>query len=364
METGLFNFNAGTAYNQWLESFSDVQRPNGQLPGIIPSSGWGFNWGSGPAWDSAFIIIAWDVFIFTGDITAITQNYENMKLYVDYCDSMAENNLVSFGLGDWCHVEESRIVSVELTSSAYFYMDALLISKFAKLLGKNNDRKKYSSLAEKIRLEFNRKFYRGNGIYAKSEMTALAAALYFEMPEDSEKLKVAEQLEKLVIKNNYKADFGILGAKYILRVLADYGYIDCAFKLLTQTEFPGWGYWIKQGATTLWESWSGTSSQNHIMFGDISAWMYQYLAGIVPDPNHPGFKHVTIKPCPVPDLKWVDSEYTAPTGKIVSKWEQIEGEFILTVEIPPNTTGTIIMPNSEYYEVKAGKHCKRCNMLM
>ena len=361
-ETGLFNFASGTAYNQWMDSFADVQRPSGQLPGIVPSAGWGFNWGSGPAWDSAFLLIPWYIYLYTGDASVIKSHYDSMKKYVDYCTSMATDYLVSFGLGDWCHVDKEAIAPVELTSTAYYYVDSLLIAKFAGILGKTADRIKYSRLAAKIRESFNSHFYHGNGIYANGEPTALGCAIYQGLVADAEKNKVVEALALAVKKNNYKAYFGILGAKYIPRALSENGYVDIAYKLITQPDFPGWAYWLKEGATTLWGNWNGKASLNHIMFGDISAWMYQYLAGIIPDPKHPGFKHVTIKPHPVPDLKWVHSEYTAPAGKIVSEWKQAGGKFNLTVEIPPNTTGTIIMPNSKCYEVKSGKQSRRCNM--
>jgi alpha-L-rhamnosidase len=361
-ETGLFNFAAGTSYNQWMDSFADVQRPSGQLPGIVPSSGWGFNWGSGPAWDSAFLLIPWYVYLYSGDSSSIRTHYDSMKKYVDYCTGMATDHIVSFGLGDWCHVDQNRITPVALTSTAYYYVDCILLSKFAAIKGRISDQRKYAGLAEKIRAAFNRCFYKGDGIYTNGEQAALGCAIYQGLVEDSEKDKVVAKLADIVKANGCKPDFGILGAKYVPRALSDNGHVELAYKLITQPEFPGWAHWLKQGATTLWESWSGESSRNHIMFGDISAWMYQYLAGILPDPDHPGFKHVTIKPQPVPDLKWVHSEYVLPAGKIVSKWEQMEGEFNLTVEIPPNTTGTIIMPNSERCEVKAGEHFRRCNL--
>ena len=365
VETGLFNFSSGTAYKQWLENFRDIQRPSGQLPGIIPSSGWGFNWGSGPAWDSAFIVIAWNVYIFTGDISVITENYERMKLYVDYCSSMAENNLVSFGLGDWCRVDKARAVSSELTSTAYFYLDTMTISKMADLQGNSHDCKKYASLAMSIRSEFNRKFYQGNGVYDNGEMTALAAALYFNLAEDSEKSQIAAQLAKLVIGNNYKADFGILGAKYIPRVLADYGYIDDAFELITQTEFPGWGHWIKQGATTLWENWDGSGSQNHIAFGDISAWAYQYLGGITPSEKYPGFAGYDIKTFFPNKLEHFFASYDSPHGTIASEWHRNDINVIdLELITPKTSTARLQLPHGyqlqqhviqPFYDIPSGK---------
>ncbi len=355
-ETGLFNFAAGTAYNEWMDSFADVQRPSGQLPGIVPSSGWGFNWGSGPAWDSAFLLIPWYVYLYTGDTSSIITHYDSMKKYVDYCTGMATNHIVSFGLGDWCHVDCTRITPVGLTSTAYYYVDCMLLSKFAAINGNISDHRKYAGLAVKIRSAFNWRFYKGDGIYANGEQTALGCAIYHGLVVDSEKDKVVAKLAETVKANGNKPDFGILGAKYVPRALADNGYIDLAYQLITQPEFPGWAHWLKQGATTLWESWKGNSSLNHIMFGDIGAWMYRYLAGVIPDPENPGFKHFIIKPHPVNGLKWVKAEHVAPIGKIVTAWKHSDSSFVLKIGVPPNTTATVIMPDSSQHEVSSGKH--------
>lgn len=137
-ETGLHNFDAASSYQRWIDNFADAQRPSGQLPGIIPSCGWGFNWGSGPAWDSAFLLIPWYVYLYTGDRSADT-HYDAMRRYVDFCNEMATDGIVSFGLGDWCHVDRPRITSPALTSTGYYHMDAKLMSKFAALTGRPAD---------------------------------------------------------------------------------------------------------------------------------------------------------------------------------------------------------------------------------
>ena len=359
-ETGLFNFAAGSSYNQWMETISDTQRPNGQLPGIVPSSGWGYNWGSGPAWDSAFILIPWYVYLYTGDTTAIHAHYDAMKRYIDFCASMATDHIVSFGLGDWCHIDSSRIADAAVTSTAYYYVDTLALAKFAGIVGRPDDRAHYEALAASIKQAFNKKFYQGNGIYAKGEMTALGCALYQGLVEDSQKAQVVARLVEKVEANAAKVDFGILGAKYIPRALADNGHAALAYRLISQTDFPGWGYWIKQGATTLWEAWAGDSSLNHIMFGDISAWMYQYLAGIAPDPEIPGFKHILLAPHPVPGLDWVKAQYDSPHGRITSVWNVKNGTFCWDVEIPPNSTATVLKPDGQRTEIGPGAHHFEC----
>jgi len=355
-ETGLFNFNAASSYSQWLDCMVDTQRPSGQLPGIVPSSGWGYNNTNGPAWDSALLLIPWYIYLYTGDRTTIVKHYDAMKKYVDYCSSRAENNIVSFGLGDWCHVDRARMVTSALTSTSYYYTDACLLAKFSAMTERHNNQKYYIKLAADIKEAFNHSFYKGDGIYAKGEQTAMGCALYQGLTEDTEKTKVVQKLVAAVKTNNNKPDCGILGAKYIPRALAENGHVELAYSFLTQSDFPGWVNWLKQGATTLWENWQGDASRNHIMFSDISAWLYQYIAGISPDYKYPGFKHFFIKPCPVNDLTFAHGEFTLPTGKIISSWENKNNNFTLNVEVPPESSATIIMPDGNKFKVLPGSH--------
>ena len=344
METGLWNFKAEKACTHFLEIFADAQRPNGQLPGIAPTGGWGFNWGSGPAWDILLFEYPWQMYLFCGNTENIRRFYGNMQSYIEYCQGMSENDLVRFGLGDWCHHTESAMVTAELTSTACYYYAVTRMIEFAGVLSEKSDVKKYSDLAKKIRAAFNEKFYNNDGTYASGEWTALAAALYFGLAEEENREKIARNLVKMVRANDHKVDFGILGAKYVPRVLADFGYADDAFKLITQPEYPGWGYWVRQGATSLWERWNGTASQNHIMYGDISAWMYQYLAGVTPQKEAPGFKKFLIKPEFVEGLSSVRMSHESPYGLIRSEWKRCENKIICEFEIPAETTADIILP--------------------
>src|SRR5207302_1934274 len=102
--------------------------------------------------------------------------------------------------------------------------------------------------------------------------------------------------------------------------LTENGRADVAYGIVSQKTPPGWGAWLEQGATTLWEQWNGNDSRNHIMFGDVSAWMFKALAGINPDPDHPGFKHFIIKPSFVQGLDWIKAKYDSVRGPIRSEW--------------------------------------------
>jgi alpha-L-rhamnosidase len=116
---------------------------------------------------------------------------------------------------------------------------------------------------------------------------------------------------------------------------------------VNQHSFPGWGYWIDQGATTLWEQWNGTESLNHIMYGDVSAWFYKSLAGIAPDDSLPGFKRISFKPYFSPDLKWVKASHQSMYGNITANWERKGGVIYYQLTIPANTTGAVTLPRNK-----------------
>ncbi|RPJ52231.1 MAG: alpha-L-rhamnosidase, partial [Chloroflexi bacterium] len=74
-EAGLYNFHAETGYWKWLDDLADEQREDGALPGIVPTSGWGYEWGNGPSWDSAAVLIPWYLYLYRGDRAILTRSY-------------------------------------------------------------------------------------------------------------------------------------------------------------------------------------------------------------------------------------------------------------------------------------------------
>lgn len=355
IETGLYNYDGTAAYAKWMRDFRDEQRPSGELPGIVPTGGWGYAWGNGPAWDAATILIPWNLYQFRRETNLLADHYESMKRYVDYLTTRATNGIVTIGLGDWCPVKTTT--PAEVTSTAYYCKDAEILSEIAALLGRDDDASKYRRLAGEIRAAFNTHFYDPQTKqYAGGTQTALSCALYFDMVEETNKSAVVSNLVANVQARQYHLDCGILGTKYLLHALTDNGQAEVAYKLAVQDTFPSWGNWIKQGATTLWEGWDGSGTHNHIMFGDISAWFYTTLAGI----NHcgcsqgAGFSRIFITPQMLGDLTWVKAQYNSIRGPIVSEWKRDGGKIRITVTIPPGATGNIAVPASDKNSVTEG----------
>lgn len=361
IETGLYNFDGITIYEKWMADHRDEQQPNGALPSIIPSSGWGYDpWLLGPDWTSTIAIIPWNIYLFYGDARLLQQCYENIKRYVDYISAGSPDGLTTFGLGDWVPVKS--ITPVEFTSSAYYYADVLILAKAAKVIGDQHDYEKYSLLAEKIRNAVNQKYLnKETGIYGSGFQTEQSVALYWGLVPENLKSKVAMNLADRVIRDGKHVDVGILGAKAILNALSENGYAELAYEVALQETYPSWGWWIKNGATTLYENWNIDSksdiSLNHNMFGEIGAWFYKALGGIYPDPEKPGFTNILLKPNFVPGLDHFEASHNSPHGTIVSSWKKDRKRIMYDVTVPPNSTATLILNSGKILE--SGKEIEK-----
>lgn len=347
IETGLYSFDGITIYEKWLADHRDEQQPNGVLPSIIPSDGWGYEWGNGPDWTSTIAIIPWNIYLFYGDKKLLSDCYANIKRYVDRIDQISPTGLTTWGLGDWVPVKS--VTPVELTSTCYYYADVVILSNAAKILGNQADYDKYLALSLKIKNAFNAKYLnKETAIYGTGVQTALSVPLYWGLVPEEFKGKVAANLAKRVEADLFHLDVGLLGQKAILNALSENGYADVAYKIASQKTYPSWGWWIENGATTLYENWkidaASDISLNHIMFGEIGAWIYKGLGGIKPDPAHPGFKNVLLQPHFVDGLDHFEASHKGPQGNISASWTRSGKKLSYTVVIPANSTATVTLP--------------------
>ncbi|MBB5395659.1 glycoside hydrolase family 78 protein [Mucilaginibacter sp. AK015] len=373
VETGLYNFDGITVYEKWMADHRDEQQPNGVLPDIIPTGGWGYGTANGTDWTSTIAIIPWNLYLFYGDSKPLADNYNNIKAYVNYVTGISPNGLTTFGRGDWVPVKSSS--SLEYTSSVYYYVDAIILAKAAKLLGNQADFTRYSALAAKIRKAINDKYFNpATCIYGSGVQTELSMALQWKVVPEQYRLKVAQNLANRVAKDGMHLDVGVLGAKAILNALSDNGQAETAYKLAAQDTYPSWGWWIVNGATTLYENWDINAARdislNHMMFGEIGGWFFKGLGGIKPDEAHPGFKNVLLQPNFVSGLNFFNASHEGPFGLIRSSWVREGNKVVYNVVVPANSSATIKFPggkskvflngkqinNTQSYHVVAGAY--------
>lgn len=293
----------------------------------------------------------------------LADNYENIKRYVDYVDRTSPDGLTSWGRGDWVPVSVPS--NKELTSSVYFYADTDILARAAKLLGRDNDHYRYSSLAQKIKAAINDKYLdRTSGIYATGTQTELSVPLFWGVVPDDMREAVAANLARKVEDSGFHLDVGVLGSKALLDALCLNGYPEHAYKVAVQDSYPSWGWWIVNGATTLLENWDLEAerdiSDNHMMFGEIGGWFFKGLGGIRPDPAGAGFSNIVLTPYFPEGLDRFAVSHESPRGTIVSGWERKKNQVRYRVTVPANSTADLTLPagtkGERIHRLTAGEH--------
>ncbi|MEY4488270.1 MAG: hypothetical protein RIQ79_778 [Verrucomicrobiota bacterium] len=354
-----YEWDLAALYTKCLTDIADAQTATGMVPSIAPEyvkfggDGDANAFRNSPEWGSACILSPWQQYEFAGDIDLLRRHYDVMKRYVAYLGTKARGHIVDFGLGDWYdigpkHPGPSQLTPKALTATAFYQHDAAILARIARLLGKNDDAKAYTTLAHEIHAAFNQKFYdAATHRYATGSQCANALPLVMDLVPPADRDAVLANLVRDVETRGLTA--GDVGYRYLLRALADGGRSDVIFTMNHQSEKPGYGYQLAHGATSLTEAWDALpgSSQNHFMLGQINEWFYHDLAGIQPDPVGPGFKRIIIRPAIVGDLAWVKAAYASPHGRIVSAWKREGSRLTLEVTIPANTTATVFVPTSD-----------------
>ena len=341
-EAAIWNFDMSSFYTKWLDDISDAQN---HTTGYVPNTAPYQDGGGGTAWGSAYVIIPWYMYLFYGDTSVLEKHYSGMKKWVDYLKSQCNTAgiLTDQGLGEWVPPEKVEIPA-DLVNTCYYYHCTDLMSRIAGVLDKGQDSVYFANLAELTAKAINQQYDVQNGYYSIGRQGADVLPLGFGIASSGNRQKVFDHLVNHTFSDKLHFDTGILATPLLLDVLSENGRIDLAYALMNQRDFPSYGYMIEKGATTIWETWLGDQSHSHPMFGSVCHWFYEYIAGIRPDPEHPGFKNVIIKPCPVRSLDFAKATYPGPYGEIRSNWHFDQDDFLLDIEIPANSTATVHIP--------------------
>ena len=382
--TASYLMNTYTFFKKWLKDVAIDQTPEGGVPHIVPDliSGYEYNdWllsqgtHSAAAWADVAVIMPWTMYLTFGDKAILEEQYESMKGWIDFMDTHSENGIWNYRLqfGDWVALdaEEGSYFGAtpnELTCTAYYAYSTELFVKTAKLLGREEDYKKYSSLYAEILKIFRKTFFDEEGNMTAQTQTAHILALHFRLVEEKHREKTAEQLALLLEKEDGHLVTGFVGTPYFCHALSNNGKIKEAFELLMKEDFPSWLYQVKKGATTVWEHWDGIkpdgsmwsddmNSFNHYAYGAIGEWMFKVIAGINYDEQEAGYKHSIIAPNIGGGLKTVEGSFESIYGTVASRWEILEdGSIKVRVKIPANTTAEIILRETAELRETDGLH--------
>lgn len=359
-------------YIKWLDDIQQSQRPNGQISDIAPPFYMTY-YSDNMTWPGTYLMIADMLYNQTGDKQSIINHYSSMKKWLDYM----KDNYMTGGFivtkdkyGDWCVPPESekmihsadpaRKTDGKLIATAYYYYFMQMMQKFAKLAGHDKDIKEYAQLASNIKEAFNKEFYNPEtGQYSNYTVTANLLPLAFGIVDKKEEARVSQNVIDRIVRNDkLHISTGVIGTQWLMRELTKRGYVDVAYTIATQKDYPSWSYMAEKGATTIWELWNGDTaspkmnSHNHVMLlGDLIPWMYEDMAGIKTHKNYPGFKRLWMKPNPTENLTYVSASHDSPYGEIKSNWNLKDGIFTWNITIPTNTRANILIPAKEAADI-------------
>ncbi|MEI7501216.1 MAG: family 78 glycoside hydrolase catalytic domain, partial [Bacteroidota bacterium] len=339
--SAIYNFDMSSFYTKWLNDIGDAQNhKTGYVPNTTPYQ----DGGGGTAWGAAYIIIPWYMYQYYGDKQILRQHYSGMKHWIEYMKGALNPDgiLASQGLGEWVPPD---IVEIEpdFVNTCYYYYCCRLIAKIAAVVENTGDAGYFNQLADKAQQDINTAFFHAEkSSYSVGRQGANIFPLGFGIASKENIDAVFNNLIRNIIDNNQAHfDTGILGTPLLLEVLTEGDRTDLAYTLMNQRDFPGFGFMIEQGATTIWETFQGDVSHSHPMFGSACEWFYRNLGGITPDADVPGFKHAIIKPTPVSSLSFTNTSYQSMYGEIKTNWKFEGDDYLLDVTIPANTSATV-----------------------
>ncbi len=355
----LLNLSVEKSLSEWLRGIRKAQSESGMLPGIVPTSGWGFTWGNGPAWDCVLTYLPYYIYIYRGDKQVLQDNAASILRYLHFLSTKIESDgLVRFGLGDWCPPKRpfsdykspievtDSIVSLDICKKAAFIFSVLgqkeqetfANALWARLRG---------AIREKL-VDFATMSVLGNC------QTSQAMGIYYDVFDEGEKPEAFARLLAYIADTDGLIDTGILGARVIFHVLTAFGQSELAYNMLTTDRGPSYGNTIALGATSLWETLSPEVayiySLNHHFFGDISSWLIQSVGGIRLNPNRNNVNEVHIRPSFIEKLSHAKAYHIAPAGKICVQWQRDDAGIALTVEVPEGCIGRIMLENGFVFD--------------
>ena len=387
-ETGITLMDCYPVIRKWLGECRLAQHEDGKVSNIaprnnVPSFFSGLLAGS-VGWGDASIIVPYTLYKRYGDVRILEENYEMMQKWYAFLEKRAKekpmnplkrlkknpyrNYTIETGIdyGEWCEPDVESTSAMRTpqgkVATAYFAYSGKLMAEIAKVLGKAADAKHYLETSEKAKHAF-RFIATKDGKIESDRQAEYIRAIAFDLLEDEEKKQAAADLNQLVVQKDYHLNTGFLSTPLLCPILADYGYVETAYKLLLQDTSPSWLYAVKKGATTIWEEWDGINekgevkaSLNHYSKGAITGWLFSGVCGIRLENGK-----LTIQPQPYKELEYAKATYQSPVGEIVSEW-RYEGD-VLHVDVEVPIDATIVLPDDKRIEVEAGKYQYKVKLL-
>ncbi len=387
-ETAGIFFDFAAFSKKFLHDIYDWQKENGNLPMIAPAGGadaYMSSMNGSVGWADIGIIIPYQFWKLFGDRDILTEYYDGMVKYARFMENRCgktgflfheriklsgenKNYLVNKGqsYGEWAEPEDVCMVRWQdfvaphpEVSTAYTAYVLGLMSEIADELGHDRDAIEFRKYSQGCKKAYQELVTTKNYSLDTDRQAQLVRPLAFDLLTAEQAEFAKKRLIKALENYNWRLGTGFLSTPLILDVLSSYD-IDAAYKLLENEEIPGWLSMPKNGATTIWENWSGPfnsqgaglGSLNHYSKGAVCKWLMTSTCGI----NVTGENAFTIKPLPGGSLTFAEASYKSVYGEVKSGWKKDGENIIFSVTVPANCRAAVILPDGSQRQVDAGTY--------
>ena len=334
-ETFIDNFNMHGFYRKTIYDWVDAMQDSIFID-TAPFVGIKY---CGISWESAFFTTQYRLFQYYGDTAIINELYQKDLDWMKKVAELHPAEIIDRGLSDHESLEK---VPVQLIGSTHYLDCARIMKRFAEFRHDDQNIMKFNELEKSISGKLLDQFWNEAVAGPINRQTLFATLIYYGIIPPNELQAASDSLLK-AIRSAPAGHFttGIFGTKYILEALSMTGHANEVYKIVNSTAFPGWGFMIDRGASTIWEAWKesdNTYSNCHPMFGTVSEWYFRWLAGIRPLDGYPGFKRFIIAPSFPEGLNSASAIYNTPCGDIKIDWKRdVISGIILKLTIPKGT---------------------------
>ena len=343
------------SFRQWMKQIRAAQRPDGCIPAIIPTSGWGYREWCGPAWDRVLTELPYQTYRYRGDLTLFDECADSILRYLYYiANKRGEGGLLWEGLGDWCPAGRegaaNYLCPTEVSATASVMDMCRKAKEMFNARGKTNERDYVGALYDSLRTAFRARMVDFSAFTVKGScQTAQALAIEVGVFDAAEEACAYRRLLELIHLSDDHIDGGMLGLRVVFRLLARHGDAALALRMITRTDAPSYAVWTeKLGRVSLCETFSADpyphSSLNHHFFGDIAGFFLTHIAGLDVNPNGDDAAFVRISPAFVPGLERAEGWYDTVRGRVSVKWEKQTDVIRLTVTAAENVRTLVELP--------------------
>ena len=265
-------------------------------------------------------------------------------------------------VGSWEFI--SKETPKDFIWTCFYYHNTRTLANMCRVLGKKEEEQRYAKLAQEIRAVINKKWLDSKtGHYASKSQTSEIIALALEIVPEANKQQLIKNIAHTITEtDDGKLRVGHIGLPGFMESLVENGLGQVVYDAVNHTEFPGWGYMVDQGATTVWEGWSLVTKvkewndnlyhaeESMTMLAGVGRLFYESIAGIQEPPFYgtrefgPGYGHFYIKPHALGDLKHAEASIKTVRGIISSRWKRTRHSFVLEIEIPVGSVAEVSVP--------------------